>query len=102
MAVKKKTVNIPIKYTQSRSLTRGTTDEKVHLRGTRAVAERNCASKRNEISRGDTVSFHEWLLQLDDLIEANIGFKIGLDFVEDHDGAVGTSAASWCREPPAG
>ena len=57
--------------------------------GTGAVAEGNGAGEGDEVARSDIVLGHEGLLQLDNLGEADVGVEVGLDFVEDHDGAVG-------------
>ena len=72
---------------------RSAADEEVHLRSTRAVAERDGPCERDEVSWGNVVLRDERLLDLDDFVKANVRVEVGLDLVEDHDGAVSTSTA---------
>lgn len=70
-----------------------TAEGEVHLGSTRAVAHSDCTSERDKITGCDIVLLDEGLLQLDDLVETDVGVERRLDGVEGHDGAVSTPAA---------
>ena len=72
-------------------LTNFAANEELHLGSTSAVADTDSASERNEVSRAHVVLGDEGLLDVDDLIETNVGVERGLDRVEQHDRAVSTS-----------
>ena len=74
-------------------LTNFAADEELHLRRTSTVADTDSASERNEVSRAHVVLGDEGLLDVDDLIETNVGVERGLDGVEQHDRAVSASTA---------
>ena len=74
-------------------LTSWATEEELHLRSARAVADSDSTGKGNEVAGRDTVLLNEGLLNGDGIVEADIRVEGGLDLREDHDGSVGTSAA---------
>lgn len=74
------------------TLTRWATEEELHLRSTRAVADSNSTGKGDEVAGCDTVLGDEGLLNCNRLIETNVGVVLGLNIGESHDRAVGASA----------
>ena len=74
---------------------RGTADEEVHLRSTRAVTEGDSTSEGNKVTRGNVVLGNEGLLELHDFVETDVRVEGSLNVVEDHDRAVSTSAAAF-------
>lgn len=71
----------------------GTAEEEVETRSTRTVADTDRTSELHEISGGDVVLSDEGLLRVDDVVNAVVGVEVGLNVVEDDDGAVGTSSS---------
>lgn len=53
----------------------------------------------NEISGSHVVELGEGLLDVDDLVETNVGVEIGLNGVEGHDGPVSTVTTVACVRP---
>ena len=73
---------------------RSAAEEEVHLRSTRAVADTDGASKRDEVTRSDVVLCDERILELGDLVQTDVRVESSLDLVKDDDGTVGTSATT--------
>ena len=62
--------------------------EELHLGCTGAVADSDGAGEGDEVSRVHAVLLHERLLNVDNLVEADVGVERGLDRVKEHDTAV--------------
>lgn len=77
---------------QNPMLTSRTTEEELHLRSAGAVADSDGTSEGDKVARSDAMLLDEWLLQIHDLIETNVWVEVGLNVVEDHDGAVSAPA----------
>lgn len=55
------------------------------------------ASFYSQVTGGHIVLGDERLLRVDNFIDAVVGVEVGLDGVENHDGAVGTSTTVYRR-----